>query len=110
VGAEDIAQLLGGNSDTLNVDIFDGTRHNGIWSFSGQQQTSGGQAYTQAVDDFVDLPAIGSVMLIELMEKFNENQVLCFMSTWTISECNPVSDYFVSFSWCCPGGRCLVAG
>lgn len=41
--------MYGTDMGTLNVDVFhDGSWSNGVWSLSGQQQTSNGEAYTQA--------------------------------------------------------------
>ena len=44
--------MYGVHIGTLNVDVYDGTWHEGVWSVSGQQHTTGSQPYAQA---FVDL-------------------------------------------------------
>ena len=42
--------MYGAATGTLNVDVFhDSTWHNGVWSCSGQQQTSSSEAYVQAI-------------------------------------------------------------
>lgn len=41
--------MYGAATGTLNIDVYDGTWHNGVWSLSGQQQTSNSQAYMQAI-------------------------------------------------------------
>ncbi|MBN1766746.1 MAG: glycosyl hydrolase 53 family protein [Sedimentisphaerales bacterium] len=43
--------MYGSNIGTLNVDVYDGSWHNGIWSLSGQQHTSSSDPYTQAIVD-----------------------------------------------------------
>jgi hypothetical protein len=53
--------MYGGNMGTLNVDVYDGSWNNGVWSISGQQHTSNGAAYTQAV---VDLSAYSGTIRI----------------------------------------------
>ncbi len=47
--------MYGSNMGTLNVDVYDGTWHNGVWSITGQQHSSSGAAYTKAtvgLDDY----------------------------------------------------------
>ncbi len=46
--------MYGTNQGTLYVDVNDGAWNNGVWSITGQQQTSNGAAYITA---FVDLSA-----------------------------------------------------
>lgn len=36
---------------TLNVDVYDGTWHDAVWSLSGQQQSSGNEAYDEVMVD-----------------------------------------------------------
>jgi len=36
---------------TLNVDVYDGSWHNAVWSLNGQQHSSSSQEYTQAIVD-----------------------------------------------------------
>ena len=53
--------MYGENMGTLNVDVFDGTWNNAVWSISGQQHASNTAAYTQAI---VDLSAyIGPIRI-----------------------------------------------
>ena len=44
--------MYGENMGNLNVDVFDDTWNYAVWSISGQQHTSSGEAYTQATVDF----------------------------------------------------------
>jgi fibronectin type 3 domain-containing protein len=46
--------MYGVHIGTLNVDVYDGTWHYGIWSVSGQQHTSAAQPYTQALVNLSD--------------------------------------------------------
>ncbi|MBN1764661.1 MAG: cellulase family glycosylhydrolase, partial [Sedimentisphaerales bacterium] len=46
--------MYGENIGTLNVDVFDGAWHNGIWNLSGQQQSSNSDPYLQASVDLSD--------------------------------------------------------
>jgi hypothetical protein len=48
--------MYGVEIGTLNVDIYDGAWHTGVWSLSGQQQTSGSQAYAKATVDLGAYP------------------------------------------------------
>jgi poly(hydroxyalkanoate) depolymerase family esterase len=43
--------MYGVEIGTLNVDVYDGVWHNGVWSLSGQQHNSVSEAYTQALVD-----------------------------------------------------------
>jgi len=55
--------MYGSNIGTLNVDVYDGSWHNGVWSLSGQQHSSSGAAYTQAI---VDLSAYSGTIQIRI--------------------------------------------
>ena len=55
--------MYGVHIGTLNVDVYDGTWHYGIWSVSGQQHTTGSQSYTQA---FVNLAGFSGPIRIRL--------------------------------------------
>jgi hypothetical protein len=48
--------MYGAAAGTLNVDVYDGIWHNAVWSLSGQQQSSNGAAYIQAIVDLNDYP------------------------------------------------------
>ncbi len=41
--------MYGVEIGTLNVDIYDGIWHTGVWNLSGQQQTAGSEEYAQAI-------------------------------------------------------------
>jgi arabinoxylan arabinofuranohydrolase len=43
--------MYGIDIGTLNVDVYDGTWHNAVWSLSGQQHSSDSEEYTQALVD-----------------------------------------------------------
>jgi hypothetical protein len=43
--------MYGTDIGTLNVDVYDGAWHEGVWSLSGQQQTSSNEAYRQVILD-----------------------------------------------------------
>ena len=43
--------MYGADIGTLNVDVYDGTWHEGVWSISGQRQASSTDAYTKATVD-----------------------------------------------------------
>jgi hypothetical protein len=43
--------MYGSQIGTLNVDVYDGTWHNAVWTLSGQQQTSNSDPYIQATVD-----------------------------------------------------------
>lgn len=53
--------MYGIHIGTLNVDVYDGTWHDGIWNLSGQQHTSDTEEYTQAI---VDLSAYTGLIRI----------------------------------------------
>jgi hypothetical protein len=46
--------LFGNEMGTLNVDVFDGTWHPGVWSLSGPQQTSSSDPYQTATVDLAE--------------------------------------------------------
>ena len=46
--------MYGIDIGTLNVDVYDGAWHEGVWSLSGQQQTSNGEAYRQVILNLSD--------------------------------------------------------
>lgn len=46
--------MYGDDIGTLNVDVYDSVWHEAVWSLSGQQQTSGAEAYRQAAVDLSD--------------------------------------------------------
>ncbi|HOM60274.1 MAG TPA: cellulase family glycosylhydrolase [Anaerohalosphaeraceae bacterium] len=46
--------MYGVHIGTLNVDVYDGTWHYGVWSVSGQQHISISQPYTQAIVNLSD--------------------------------------------------------
>ena len=53
--------MHGSNIGTLNVDVYDGSWHDGVWSISGQQHSSSGASYSRAT---VDLDSyIGTIRL-----------------------------------------------
>jgi hypothetical protein len=53
--------MFGTEIGTLNVDVYDGVWHNGLWSLSGQQHSSSNDGYTQA---FVDLTGFTGLIRI----------------------------------------------
>lgn len=55
--------MYGSDIGTLNVDVYDGTWHSGIWSRSGAQHTSTSDPYTQAT---VDLDSYSGPIQIRL--------------------------------------------
>ena len=53
--------MFGSTIGTLNVDVYDGTWHQGVWSMSGQQQTSSSAAYASAT---VDLSSYSGIIKV----------------------------------------------
>lgn len=55
--------MYGADTGTLNVDVYDGTWHRGVWTIAGQQHSLGSEEYTMAS---VDLTAYTGLIMIRL--------------------------------------------